>query len=99
MNGSAQCQAAGSGGAACSASMPCVSTQRCVSSICQERALAGGACVTNDDCPAVDPYCDAYAGNICTAGLTFATRAADCSALQGGAPAVQSISDAGTATD
>jgi hypothetical protein len=36
------------------------------------------SCSTNDDCAAGVPYCDVYAGNICTIGLTFATGATDC---------------------
>jgi hypothetical protein len=34
--------------------------------------------MSNDDCAPAAPYCDAYAGHICTVGLTFATGALDC---------------------
>ncbi|MDP9034436.1 MAG: hypothetical protein M3O50_06485 [Myxococcota bacterium] len=99
-SGTAQCQPAAAAGQACSASVPCVSTQRCVAGTCQDRTMAGTSCTSNDDCPAVDPYCDPYASGKCTAGLTFATGAADCAAWQGGSPGTSSSgSSSGAASD
>jgi hypothetical protein len=86
--GAAQCLPAAQPGQPCGAA-PCVSADRCMNGFCIVRAKAGEACVTNDDCAAAAPFCDPYAQNICTIGLTFATGAADC---HGYAPGV---SDAG----
>ncbi len=77
-SGAAQCIASAASGQPCDASVPCVSEDRCDNSLCAPRAMAGGLCATNADCGATDPYCDAYAGNICTVGLTFAAGAFDC---------------------
>jgi hypothetical protein len=76
--GSAQCQPLAQAGQACSAAVPCVSGQRCLNSVCQPAVAGGQPCATSSDCGSDDPYCDPYAGNICTLGLTFATGAVDC---------------------
>lgn len=73
-----ECIPAAQPGQACAAASPCVSAERCSNGLCVARATGGSSCSTSDDCAAVDPYCDVYAGNICTIGLTFATGALDC---------------------
>jgi hypothetical protein len=74
----------------CSDTVPCVSADRCVAGLCEPRAGAGQACTANGDCSPDAPFCDTYAGGICTVGLTFATGALDCHGYQAGA------SDAGS---
>ncbi len=76
----AQCIPAVQEGQACSATAPCVSADQCSNGVCVARAVsvAGQPCSTDDDCGSTDPYCDVYAGSICTIGLTFATGASDC---------------------
>jgi hypothetical protein len=83
-SGAYQCKPAAQTGQACSATTPCVSAQRCLGGTCEARARSGGKCTTNDDCGSDAPYCDPYAGNICTLGLTFATGATDCKAFEPG---------------
>jgi hypothetical protein len=77
-SGAAQCAPLAMAGQPCSSTIPCVSGQRCLSGICQAAVGPAQPCLTSDDCEAADPYCDPYAGDICTLGLTFATGAADC---------------------
>jgi hypothetical protein len=85
--GAAQCQARAATGAQCSATTPCLETLRCNGGTCADRATPGQACTTNDDCSSQAGYCDGYAGNICTIGLTFATGALDCRGFgSGGLP-------------
>jgi hypothetical protein len=76
--GAVECIPSAQPGQACTATAPCVSAQRCSNGLCVDRATGGAPCSTNDDCAAIDPYCDVYAGSICTIGLTFATGALDC---------------------
>jgi len=59
-----------------------VSADRCLNGFCVERAGQNKPCSSSDDCGSAAPYCDAYAGNICTIGLTFATGALDCQGYQ-----------------
>ncbi|HLK38467.1 MAG TPA: Dickkopf N-terminal cysteine-rich domain-containing protein [Polyangiaceae bacterium] len=82
----AKCSPAAQPGEACSAMVPCVSADRCVNGNCAVRAMLGGACSSDDDCPSAAPYCDPYANNICTTGLTFATLSADCRGYGAGMP-------------
>ena len=77
-SGAAQCSALAQAGQACGAAVPCVGGQRCANAICQTAVAAGQPCTTSSDCGSDDPYCDTFAGSICTVGLTFATGAADC---------------------
>jgi hypothetical protein len=79
-NGAAICVAAAAAGQTCSASVPCVSDERCAGTACADRVTSGGACVTSSDCAAGDPYCDPNGGSVCTIGLTFAHGADDCRA-------------------
>src|SRR5208283_3779930 len=72
-----ECIPAAQAGQACSPTVPCVSSQRCSNGLCMDRA-SSGLCSSDDDCAASVPYCDVYAGSICTIGLTFATGASDC---------------------
>ena len=77
----AQCIPAAQSGQACSAAVPCVSSQRCDANTgtCSPRLPPGGMpCTADTDCSSIAPYCDIYANNRCTIGLTFATGAADC---------------------
>jgi len=97
-SGAAQCAPLATAGQTCSASIPCVSGQRCLSGICQAAVGPAQPCTTSVDCASNDPYCDPYAGNICTLGLTFATGAADCSGFllgEGANVGVAGGSDAG----
>jgi hypothetical protein len=66
---------------------PCVDSQRCeqgagtTGQTCEPRVGIGQSCQSSDDCAPSAPYCDPYAHGICTAGLSFATLAADCQAF------------------
>lgn len=91
-----ECAASAAAGMPCSVAPPCVSTERCIGGFCADRATAGQACATNDDCAPDSPYCDPNAGNICTLGLTFAAGAYDCQAYVPGGVAPPS-GDSGTA--
>ena len=91
---SVQCIPAASAGQACAAAIPCVSGQTCGGGLCVPGAVGGMACSTSADCGSLDPYCDSYAGSICTIGLTFATGAADCKGFLLGE--VVSVADAGS---
>jgi hypothetical protein len=82
-NGLWLCSPAAATGAACGDATPCVSSQRCVSAVCQPRATGSGNCASDGDCAPAFPYCDTYAGSICTIGLTFATGAPDCKGIAG----------------
>jgi hypothetical protein len=68
---------------ACSAEIPCASSETCVNGTCQARGGAGATCGSNDDCAASDPYCDLYPPAQCTQGLTFARESADCNGTAG----------------
>ena len=82
--GAAQCTAEAQSGQPCSAAIPCAESLRCQAGTCAARQNPGQACSSNGDCSPVAGYCDAYAGNICTVGLTFATGAADCKGFTSG---------------
>jgi hypothetical protein len=91
----AECSPAAQPGEPCSVARPCVSADRCVNGSCVVRAMPGASCGSDDDCPSAYPFCDPYANNICTTGLTFATLSADCHGYGvGGAPAGGAV-DAG----
>jgi hypothetical protein len=90
----AQCIPAAQAGQACTAAIPCVSTQTCSNGLCAPRAPNGVACSSSSDCGVDSPFCDPYAGSICTIGLTFATAAADCKGFLLGAAV--STPDAGS---
>jgi hypothetical protein len=91
---SVQCIPAAPAGQACGTAIPCVSGQTCAGGVCASGATGSVPCGTSDDCGSLDPYCDPYAGSICTIGLTFATGAADCKGFLLGE--VVSVADAGT---
>ena len=74
----AQCQARGQHGTPCSATQPCLESLTCSAGTCTDRSGPGKTCATNDDCSPTAGYCDPYAANICTVGLTFATGSLDC---------------------
>jgi len=82
-SGSPQCVPTPATGAACSASVPCDSSDHCVNGTCQPRALAGQACASSDDCDPSAPYCDTYPPAACTNGLTFARGSIDCNGIAG----------------
>lgn len=88
----ASCTPAAQLGQPCDAMKPCVETLRCAAGACVARQVPGQACTTNGDCSPTAGFCDTYAGNICTIGLTFATGGADC---KGYATAVTPPADAG----
>lgn len=78
----AECQAGAQSGQSCVASDACGPSLRCSSAgLCVAQAGPGEACAQDSDCSSTAPYCDPYASNICTVGLTFATGADDCSAF------------------
>lgn len=92
----AQCTAEAQTGQPCSATIPCNESLRCQSGTCAARQTQGQGCSSNSDCAPIAGYCDPYAGNICTIGLTFATGASDCKGFAAGTPPTN---DAGTAAD
>jgi hypothetical protein len=98
-----QCEPAKMDGQPCDpATAPCVSTERCEANTgvtgqtCMPRAIAGQACQTSGDCDPTAPYCDPYAMNRCTTGLSFASGADDCAAFMSGAGVTPGVPDAGT---
>jgi hypothetical protein len=87
--GTSTCAPMAAKGESCNATLPCQPGLRC-NITCQDGAAAAQSCGTNADCVSAAPYCDPYAGNICTPGLSFAVGAADCKgygAAGGGADA------------
>ena len=90
------------GGACDPTTAPCIETSRCTSKICQPKVGIGASCDPtretdpNADCSSDAPYCDAALGNLCTKGLQFAAKAADCSSFGGSAGV---IPDAGGTPD
>jgi hypothetical protein len=70
-------------GTACSATVPCLESLRCSNGTCTDRVAANGTCTSNDDCATAAPYCDPYAPNRCTPGLSFATGAPACADFGG----------------
>jgi hypothetical protein len=64
----------------CSAAVPFAKSLglRCLAGTCQPQPTGVASCASNDDCGAAEPYCDSYAGNICQAGLEFASNSFDC---------------------
>jgi hypothetical protein len=87
------------GGACNPTTAPCIETARCTGQVCQAKVGIGGTCDPtretdpNADCTSDAPYCDAALGNLCTKGLQFAAKAADCAAFGG---ASTTPPDAGT---
>jgi hypothetical protein len=82
-NGVYQCEAKKAKGETCSASTaPCGPTLRCNNS-CIDRFGSGEPCDTNDDCAASAPYCDAYAGRKCSAGLRYGPGYGGCTLFGG----------------
>jgi hypothetical protein len=92
-----QCIATQMNGGACSATVPCGSSDRCASGTCQPRAAAEGSCATNADCTASAPYCDTYTPVRCTTGLSFAQGSYDCNGVLGASQASNPDSGAATA--
>ena len=94
--GGYQCVAAKEEGQACDATTPCIGTERCASAggsgqTCEARVGADESCATNDDCAPSAPYCDPFVGNLCAAGLSFATLAPDCSSYRGAGDAASPV--------
>jgi len=77
------CMAKGATGATCSATAPCIEALRCSGGTCTDRVVAGMPCTSNDDCATAAPYCDPYAGNRCTPGLSFAALSPSCADFGG----------------
>jgi uncharacterized membrane protein YgcG len=65
-------------GEACAATTPCLETLRCSAAKCANLVMAGESCASDADCPVAAPYCDPFAGNLCTPGLKFATHSGSC---------------------
>jgi hypothetical protein len=72
-------------GVACDDATPCQDTLRCLNGTCAPLLKAGDKCCTNADCPSTGsapaPYCNPYAGFVCSNGLNFATHSPSCSAF------------------
>jgi hypothetical protein len=66
-------------GVTCDATTPCQDTLRCVSGSCVALLKSGDKCCTDSDCPTTAPYCNPYAGFVCSTGLNFATHSPSCS--------------------
>jgi len=75
-------------GEVCTTAIPCEVGLRCVGT-CQDGAAPGASCSRNEDCGTAAPFCDPYAGGICTPGLTFSVGGSDCRAFTG------AVTDAG----
>jgi hypothetical protein len=78
-----QCVATPQTGGACSATIPCGASDRCVNNVCTPRAKIGESCASNADCDPNAPYCDLYPPAACTTGLGFARGSADCKGIGG----------------
>jgi hypothetical protein len=73
------CVNKGTAGQSCDAATPCLETSlTCTGGNCVAQAGQGQACTTNADCLSTVPYCNPYAGNKCSPGLTFSAGAASC---------------------
>jgi hypothetical protein len=81
-SGLPKCVATAATGGLCSTSIPCGSSDQCVSGVCTARGGTGDPCQSNDDCSA-SLYCDTYTPAECTTGLTFARLSADCKGIEG----------------
>ena len=46
--------------------------------VCVARGQAGGTCAVDSDCDPSASFCNIYAGNICTTGLSFAAGGGSC---------------------
>lgn len=72
-------------GEACDAANPCQDTLRCLNGACAPLLKSGDKCCTDSDCPSTGsdpaPYCNPYAGFVCSTGLNFATHSPSCSAF------------------
>jgi hypothetical protein len=77
------CTARVNTGGTCNDTTPCLENLRCMAGSCAERASAGGPCSSSGDCGVSAPYCDPFAGNICTSGLLFAPNSPSCQAFGG----------------
>jgi hypothetical protein len=113
--GAATCAARPTLGAACNdVTSPCLETLRCLDGQCAARETTGGVCNPtrvagdpNADCdPTTAPLCDTSdpaAGYVCTAGLSFARGADDCTAystVPGSSPGEDAgAGDTGTVVD
>jgi hypothetical protein len=69
-------------GGACSASIPCGDSARCVNGVCAARAAQGQTCGADSDCGS-GLYCDTYAPAECVTALGFARGSTDCQGIAG----------------
>jgi hypothetical protein len=72
------CDPKGARGAICNADTPCIDSLRCAAGHCGDRVLANGACASDSDCVSTSPYCDLFAGGVCSVGLQFAAGSNSC---------------------
>ena len=73
------CTDKGKQGAICDAADPCVDAGfTCKGGTCVAQAGQGESCTSNADCSSTVPYCNPYAGNKCSPGLTFSAGATSC---------------------
>jgi hypothetical protein len=79
------CSNKGSTGDTCDPSTPCDATKMltCTGGKCAMQVSTGQACTGDVDCLAAAPYCNPYAGNKCSTGLTFSAGANSCNAYGG----------------
>ncbi len=81
-SGAPTCVATPAIGQACTATIPCGASARCLGGTCAARAAQNAACATSDDC-ASGLYCDTYPPAVCTMGLAFARGSVDCTGILG----------------
>jgi hypothetical protein len=96
--GTSTCVPMAQKGESCNQTLPCQPGLRC-NITCQDGVAAGQSCQSDADCASGAPYCDTYAGSICTPGLSFAVGAADCKGYggSGGSTPVDSGAPSGDA--
>ena len=76
-----QCIATPAVGGACSQTIPCGASNRCVNGQCAARAGMGAACATNDDC--TSGFCDTYPPAQCATEVSFGRGGDDCKGILG----------------
>jgi hypothetical protein len=73
------CTDKGKQGAVCDAADPCLDAGfTCKGGTCVAQAGQGESCTSNADCSSTVPYCNPYASNKCSPGLTFSAGATSC---------------------
>jgi len=86
-SGTSKCVASATNGQACSATMPCDSSDHCAGGTCEALATQGQPCTATADC-ASGLVCDTYTSAtapqaICVSSLTFGRGSVDCLGVDG----------------